>query len=170
MPFIETERLRMVPFTLELMKAAVSDRAKLSELLQAKVPESWPNPDFAEVLPFLIANLELHPDQKIWNGVILSKKDSVLVGDMGLKGGPDETGTADMGYSTVPEFQGQGYATEMACGLIKWSFEEAGLNRITAECLSDNIGSIRVLEKSGLRRLDPEENMLKWEIRRSDTV
>jgi len=37
---------------------------------------------------------------------------------------------------------------------------------ITAECLNDNIGSIRVLEKVGMRRLEPEGNLLKWELRK----
>jgi [ribosomal protein S5]-alanine N-acetyltransferase len=35
-----------------------------------------------------------------------------------------------------------------------------------AECLNDNIGSIKVLEKLGMRRLEPEGNMLKWELRK----
>jgi RimJ/RimL family protein N-acetyltransferase len=37
---------------------------------------------------------------------------------------------------------------------------------ITAQCLDDNIGSIRVLEKVGMRRLAPEGKRLKWELRK----
>lgn len=161
---IETDRLKMIPFTLELMQAAIHDKARLAQLLGAEVPAEWPNPDFAEVLPFIAEDLEKNPTRPIWDGLILDKAAGMLVGDMGLKGGPDETGTADMGYSIIPAYQNRGYATEMARGLITWAFGAKGLTRITAECLDDNTGSIRVLEKLGMDRLAPEGNMLKWQI------
>ncbi|HEU4963499.1 MAG TPA: GNAT family N-acetyltransferase [Bacilli bacterium] len=170
MLFLESERLRMVPFTLELVRATIEDRQKLKELLQAEVPANWPNPDFAEVLPMIAQGMAEDPSRPVWDGLILEKETNRLVGDMGLKGGPDESGTADMGYSIVPEYQGRGYATEMANALIDWCFRETDIVKITAECLDDNTGSIRVLEKVGLRRLAPEDNMLKWEITKAERV
>ena len=35
-----------------------------------------------------------------------------------------------------------------------------------AECLNDNIGSIKLLEELGIRRLEPEGKMLRWELRK----
>jgi hypothetical protein len=52
-PIIVTKRLRLIPFTLDLKKAAMNDRAKLVEMLRVYVPEHWPGPDLAEALPFL---------------------------------------------------------------------------------------------------------------------
>src|SRR5438270_63260 len=53
------------------------------------------------------------------------------------------------------------------CFLAHWSLrrQTQGIKVITAECLNDNIGSIRVLEKVGMRRLEPEGHLLKWELR-----
>ena len=93
-----------------------------------------------------------------------------MIGDIGFMGGPDQEGVVEVGYSIIPEYRNQGYATEMARSLIAWAFQEKGIKLVTAECLDDNIGSIKVLEKVGMRRLEPDGNMLKWEIRKEEWV
>jgi len=62
----------------------------------------------------------------------------------------------------------KGYATEMAHRLITWAFQENGINTVTATCLDNNVASIKVLEKVGMHRLQPEGNMLKWAIRQEE--
>jgi RimJ/RimL family protein N-acetyltransferase len=37
---------------------------------------------------------------------------------------------------------------------------------VIAHCFKDNIGSIKVLEKVGMRCLELEDDLLKWEIRK----
>jgi ribosomal-protein-alanine N-acetyltransferase len=54
----------------------------------------------------------------------------------------------------------------MARRVIDWAFQTPGIQVITAECLDDNIGSIRVLEKVGMRRLAAEGHTLKWELQK----
>lgn len=44
-PTLETKRLLLIPFTLDLKKAAMNDRARLVEMLGVYVPENWPEPD-----------------------------------------------------------------------------------------------------------------------------
>ena len=85
-------------------------------------------------------------------------------------GGPDKDGVVEVGYDIVPEYRKQGYATEMARSLVAWAFQETGIKVVTASCLDDNIGSIKVLENVGMRRLEPDRNMLKWEIRKDSTI
>src|SRR5579884_3005315 len=163
---IETEHLRLIPFALELMQVALIDKNRLAQMLGVRVPDSWPGEDLAEALPFFIQMMEQHPEAGTWDGLILHKADHVLIGGMGFKDGPDEHGMVEIGYSIIPEYQRRGYATEMARALIAWVFSNPDISVVTAECLDDNIGSIRVLEKVGMRRLEPEGNMLKWEIGR----
>jgi ribosomal-protein-alanine N-acetyltransferase len=168
MPTIETVRLHMIPFTPERMKLAISDKAKLAEICNVQVPDDWPQADLAEALPTMIEQAENEPIPADWNGIIINKDDRTIIGDMGLKGGPNEEGSADVGYSIIPEYRNHGYATEMLRGLISWAFIDKDIKVITADCLDDNIGSIRVLEKAGLHRVGAEDNMLKWEIRREE--
>jgi RimJ/RimL family protein N-acetyltransferase len=164
-PTIETKRLQLIPFTLELKKAALNDRARLVEMLGVFVPEHWPQPDFAEALPFFIEQMEKAPSEPAWDWIAIHKEDQAVIGGIGFMGAPDKDGIVEMGYDVVPEYRKQGYATEMARSLITWAFQEAGIKVVTASCLDDNIGSIKVLENVGMRRLEPEDNMLKWEIR-----
>jgi len=52
--------------------------------------------------------------------------------------------------------------------LITWAFQQLGISAVTAECLDNNVGSIKVLEKLGMHRLASDANMLKWEVRREN--
>jgi ribosomal-protein-alanine N-acetyltransferase len=167
-PILETKRLQLIPFTLDLKKAAMNDRATLVEMLGVYVPEHWPGPDLAEALPFFIENMEKAPSEPAWDWIAIHRLDQGVIGGIGFLGGPDKYGVVEVGYDIVPAYRKQGYATEMAHSLITWAFQEAGINVVAASCLDDNIGSIKVLENIGMRRLEPDGNMLKWEIRKDN--
>lgn len=56
-----------------------------------------------------------------------------------------------MGYTLARELWGQGLITEALGAIIAFGFKELELLRLAALCQVDNIGSARVLEKSGLK-------------------
>lgn len=62
-------------------------------------------------------------------------------------------GGTELGYRLYPAFWGRGLATEGARALIASAFERLHLDRVVATTMADNIGSWRVLEKCGLRRV-----------------
>jgi ribosomal-protein-alanine N-acetyltransferase len=165
---LETKRLLLISFSLDLKKAAMSDRARLVEMLGVRIPEHWPGPDLVEALPFFVENMEKAPSEPAWDWIAIHKSDQSVIGDIGFMRGPDQEGVVEVGYSIIPEYRNQGYATEMARGLITWAFEEKGIKVVIASCLDDNIGSIKVLEKVGMHRLEADGNMLKWEIRQEE--
>ena len=164
MELLETPRLKLLPFTLELKKVTLFERDRLPEMLGVAVPDAWPGADMLEALPHFIEAMEQDPLGRVWDGIILHKADRVAIGGIGFHGPPDEAGMVEIGYNIIPAYEGQGYATEMARRVIDWAFQTPGIERITAQCLDDNIGSIRVLEKVGMHRLPPEGQMLKWEL------
>ena len=63
------------------------------------------------------------------------------------------TGGTELGYRLYPAFWGRGLATEGSRALIASAFERLHLDRVVATTMADNIGSWRVLEKCGLRRV-----------------
>lgn len=162
MPNVQSKRLIMIPFSPELIRLAIHDRAQLQKTLDIDIPDNWPNTDFAEFLLMMLEGFEKDSTREVWNGLIILKEQRVLVGDMGFKDGPDAKGTAEIGYSIVPGYQNHGYATEMAAALITWAFKQKGIKKVIAECLNDNIGSIRVLEKLGMRQSGSNGNTLQW--------
>jgi RimJ/RimL family protein N-acetyltransferase len=59
----------------------------------------------------------------------------------------------ELGYRLDPAFWGRGLATEGARALIGSAFGHLHLDRVVATTMADNIGSWRVLEKCGMRRV-----------------
>ncbi|GCE22707.1 GNAT family N-acetyltransferase [Dictyobacter kobayashii] len=166
---VQSSRLSLVPLTASLIRLFFYDRGEMAKILVAQVPEDWPGPDFEPVLPLLLDGFEREPDHEAWDGAIVLEGDErVLIGAMGLKGGPDEEGTVDLGYNILPAYQNQGYATEMARALVAWAFERGDVHKVIADCLPDNQGSIRVLEKLGMKREPPEDDMLRWSLTKEE--
>jgi [ribosomal protein S5]-alanine N-acetyltransferase len=69
--------------------------------------------------------------------------------------------SANVGYFVAKEHNGRGVATR-AVGLgVEWAFDSAGLHRLEAGTLVDNVGSQRVLEKNGFARIGLAPRYLK---------
>jgi RimJ/RimL family protein N-acetyltransferase len=82
--------------------------------------------------------------------LISRRADGALVGWGGLQ--PlEDSGETEVGYGFDKPFWGQGYATEAAAAWLRYGFERAGLERIVAIALPENVGSWRVMEKLGMR-------------------
>ncbi|MEC3022160.1 GNAT family protein, partial [Bacillus cereus] len=58
----------------------------------------------------------------------------------------------ELGYWIGKNYWGKGFATEAVNRMIQFGFIELGLNKIWASAISRNRSSIKVLEKSGLRK------------------
>ncbi len=56
----------------------------------------------------------------------------------------------DLGYLSYQKFWGKGYTTEALKRVLEFAFAENNVYRVTSGCLSDNIGSERVMQKSGM--------------------
>lgn len=165
MPAIQTERLTILPFTRDLTRAALRDRAELARLLGGDVPDDWPGPEMASYLPTYARQVEREPERGEWVRLALRTADRALIGDMGFHGPPDAAGTVEIGYRTAPAYRRQGYTSEGVRVLIAWAFGRPEVRRIVAECAPDNAGSIRILEQAGLRRVGTRGAMLRWELR-----
>lgn len=155
----------MVAATLEL--AQTSDRARLSKLLEAELPEYWPPPlnDDASA-KFFADYLMANPGAAGWTMwfFILKEPRRIVIGNGGFKGQP-HAGTVETGYSIVPEFQRQGFASEAVAALIEWAFGHADVQRVIAETLPELDASRALLRKLGFRAADgaSEAGVLRFE-------
>lgn len=85
------------------------------------------------------------------DGLVIGTVSLELVDGMGQPGLPPRT-EAQLGYIFDPAQSGRGYATEAVAAVVAHAFERLGVRRITAGCFADNLASVRVLEKIGMRR------------------
>ncbi|MFG0293708.1 MAG: GNAT family N-acetyltransferase [Phycisphaerales bacterium JB050] len=95
------------------------------------------------------------------------KETSAVIGFCGLKYLPD-LNEVDVGFRFLPEYWGQGLATETCSACIAFGFEVLELPRVLALVLKENAASIRVLEKCGMTRrgeiVYEGERALKYEV------
>jgi len=61
--------------------------------------------------------------------------------------------SATIGYFVAQGRNGRGIATRAVARVAEWAFEDAGLHRLEAGTLPDNIASQRVLERNGFTRI-----------------
>lgn len=97
---------------------------------------------------------------------VARREDGAAVGMCGLLR-RDTLPDVDVGFAFLPEHCGRGYASEAAEAVIAHGRREFGLRRIAAITLPANAGSIRVLEKLGLRYereivLPPKDESLRY--------
>lgn len=79
-------------------------------------------------------------------------KDKTPIGTCGLvKRSPDED--PDIGFAYIPESWGKGYAIEAALGVLDYAKNVLKLKRVLGVTIPSNIGSIKTLEKAGLKFL-----------------
>jgi len=73
------------------------------------------------------------------------------MGKIQLEDWSDEDHRTAVGYRLGKQYWGKGYATEALRAVIAYLFEQTTVNRISASTWSENIASILVLEKAGMR-------------------
>jgi RimJ/RimL family protein N-acetyltransferase len=152
-PAVVTPRLELVPCSLPVATALGADVALAGRLLDARLPNEWPDPELAEFLPFYASLLREHP-QVLGYGVwlLIEQEGRVVVGSAGFQGRPSPEGEVELGYGVHPDFRNQGYASEAARALLRWASEQPGVTRVIAHCDQDNVASQRVVEKAGMTR------------------
>ncbi|MCP4143768.1 MAG: GNAT family N-acetyltransferase [bacterium] len=83
----------------------------------------------------------------IYEFAVIETATDELIGGIGLH---TKGFQAMLGYCYARPAWGKGFATEAAQLLVDYGFNTLGLHRIWAKCDTENIPSIRVLEKIGM--------------------
>jgi len=87
---------------------------------------------------------------------------SSLIGSVGLRDIDPEHLQAELGFWIGRDWWGQGYASEAAAAIIRFGFEELGLNRIYAHHMVRNPAAGKVLRHIGMQ----QEGVLRERVRK----
>jgi [ribosomal protein S5]-alanine N-acetyltransferase len=71
------------------------------------------------------------------------------VGTIGLKIINHQAGEAEVGFMLLQSAQGKGYASEALLLLRNYAFGQLHLSKLVAICAAANMGSVKLLQKSG---------------------
>ena len=100
--------------------------------------------------------IDSYDDEHVYSWVM--DFDDVVIGTIGAYDYEDDQ--IEVGFSVVQRWQGRGYATEALTRVLEYLTENEGISCVTAWCAAENIGSKRVLEKSGMQLVNTEKNGL----------
>ncbi|MED0959557.1 GNAT family N-acetyltransferase [Bacillus paramycoides] len=145
---LESERLCIEPFINDdafRIKELANDK-ELADILGLPHPyELKFAQDWVDMQPDLIRRGIEYPLG------IVSKESREIVGTITLRIDKNNN-RGELGYWIGQDYWGKGFATEAVNRMIHFGFIELGLNKIWASAISRNRSSIKVLEKSGLRK------------------
>jgi [ribosomal protein S5]-alanine N-acetyltransferase len=152
---IETTRLKLRPFE-------PSDIPQLVSLIGARevaattlrIPHPYTEEDAR-------AFLAMPPSDEATFAIVLRDADR-LCGGMGLRV-EEEHRRAELGYWIGVPYWGNGYATEAGLAVLRFGFQQLGLNRIFASHFRHNPASGKVLTKLGMRHEGClRQHLRKW--------
>jgi RimJ/RimL family protein N-acetyltransferase len=168
---IETQRLTLIPCSLEHIEAFLRHPDTLAAQLKVTIPADFPV--FPGGFAYWAERLRANPTPPGWNEwLYVDRASRIVIGDGGFKGPPNDEGAVEIGYALLAAYRGQGLATEAAAGLIAWAFGHPEVSAVLAETLAEGHGSIRVLTKLGMQAVgaseDPEEGpLIQWRLSRN---
>jgi len=148
METIESERIRLRPFTLE-------DGEFVVELLNTA---GWiryigdRNIKTTDQAKNYLLNGPLKSYERNGFGLSLAelKTEGTPIGMCGLLK-RDYLAHADIGFAFLPDYTGKGYAYEIAKEIIRYGLQRLQMEKILAITLPENFSSIKLLEKIGFR-------------------
>ena len=168
-------RLRIVPATPELTRAALAGPRQLAEALGASVPATWP-PEYLDPqsLEYTLERLAEGPEQATWwlHFIVLeaSNGECTVIGSGGYKGPPSVDGTVEVGYGIVSDQRRKGHASRATREWVARAFAVPSVQRVIAETLPELTPSIGVLDKCGFRLIGvgSEPGVIRFEQTRAE--
>ena len=144
----------------------VSDRNRIMEILTSpKVNKTYMLPDFqdwADAFPLFMRLHDMSQNEKLYVRAIVTEE-----GPVGFLNHTEILGNRiELGYAIHPDFQGKGIMSAALLLAIDELFS-LGYEEVTAGAFSTNTASIRVMEKSGMTKMDKYEEIEYRGIRHS---
>lgn len=148
---LTTPRLQLRPFQESDLEAFAAYR---SEPDVARY-QSWTPPfTLDQAAAFLVEMKLARAGQPgVWYQIAVERRaEPGLIGDCAFQVLAEDDQQAEIGFTFSRLYQQQGYATEAVRGLLDYLFGDLRLHRVTATCDVENVASLRLLERVGMRR------------------
>ncbi len=144
-PHIETERLALREMHLSDARVMLALNADPEVVMYTG---DKPFNSLEETKTFFRERINAYDEMGYGRWIVVLKETGETLGWCGLKLEDNET---DLGYRFFKRNWNKGYATEAAEACLHYGFHKLGLKRIVARAMKLNVGSIRVLEKCGMK-------------------
>ena len=145
---LETERLVLRRHTLDDAGAVFSNWASDPEVTRYL---KWSLHESLNVSrEWCMLRVASHANDDDYNWLIVLKSSGEPIGSIGVVNLDEKIESATVGYCIGKAWWSQGYASEALTSVVKFLFEEVGLNRVEARYDPRNVNSGKVMAKAGL--------------------
>jgi len=158
--FIESERLKMIPLTHQLLQLLRADRGAMEQALglyksSFQVSKFYQNEVDDALTNFWLPKTLANPGAYKWytDWEIVLKSMDTSIGGIGFTGEPNGSGEVEIGYMIDGQHHNKGYATEALQLLVGWAFTSESVKCIIVHTYADNLPSIRILDKCGFNEI-----------------
>jgi RimJ/RimL family protein N-acetyltransferase len=116
--------------------------------------QGWEGISEPEARAFIQEQKEVQPGVPgQWFQIAVELKETdMLVGDCALKIEEHDERQVEIGYTLSRAYQGRGIASEAVSCVLEYAFVTLGLHRVVAMTDCENVASVALLERLGLRR------------------
>jgi len=166
MPKLVTDRLRLVPITLDAIEAVIAkDRRGAEVIVGAAFPEAWPDDALiAQGFPYSLDTIRTAPEIRLWGDTLVLLKDEArVVGSVVFHGHPRD-GVAEVAYAIEEGSRGQGLATEATRACVEWALEQAGIEAVQATTFPWHLASLGVIRNIGMTQVATREHDVLGEL------
>ena len=148
---IETDRMQLIPLTLEQLKLWTENIGFLERELDCNYQAEPMDGFFGEIVKGQIEKIKDDEVNYIYHSfwLLIRKSDRVVIGSAGFKNSPNENGEIEIGYGLGKKFEGGGYMTEAVQAMCDWALQQGQVKNVIAETEPGNPKSERVLERCG---------------------
>ena len=168
---IETKRLRLVPFAPDQILALIEAPERFEALLGYPAADGLREFFLSDdVSAAFLASLRIlrNPDPWHLGFAVLHGERCTVIGSAGFNGAPDADGMVEVAYGIVPDFQGQGFATEANAALVAFASCSSLVRTVRAHTLPITSASTQVLRKCHFTYIgefnDPDDGLVwRWE-------
>ena len=157
---LETSRLILRPLT-RADAPSIQTVASIREIADTMISIPHPYPD-SEAEQYISKQLAEFENGYSVTFVIERKFERVFSGLIEIRGIEQEHSQAELSFWLAVEAWGQGYMSEALKPMLRFAFEDLGLNRLCAYHMVRNPASGKVLQKNGF----VQEGLLRQRVRK----
>jgi [ribosomal protein S5]-alanine N-acetyltransferase len=159
MSTILTPRLELIPVTLPLVEAVMSDnREEAERIAGAPLPDAWPNRALIERAFYASLDaIRADPERRLWGDRFCIARTGArrVIGSIVFHGRPDD-GVAEVGYGVEEGSQRLGLATEATRACVDWALQHDFVKAVRATTFPWHQASLRVMAKLGMHHVGTE--------------
>lgn len=157
---IETDNLIIRPFQINDLDSLHSIVSR-EEVVKFLPEEAMSREEVRQVMEWLVNCYKENKPEKIikFTVAVTDIKSGCVIGWCGLGPLDFDGSLIELYYGLAPEYWGKGLATEASRAMLKYAFEVIGLETVTAVVDPENIASVRVVEKIGMKYVKTIENL-----------